>query len=281
MSSGHPACRLVFPRALRTHRAIIGTVATALVAAGTSSPTAVVASRCSGVAASLCRSAIESVRLVDFDYATLSNLNRTVKALLLDIGTLKMSTRIYVTLQGRRGWLDIARRRGLVVDAIDNIGTEVELLPPTRHQGAGANSDPTHPDRRAPYSINVPSADLGLVALAPEEHEKGQVNELAAFHNLHVRILSVPNYVLDDFHRGRSVIAPVHAVPARPAVVFWDPHVPLGPRNAGLMGERDSPSWSDGGRSLMRCLRMHSKLGNGKRYFMFPAFGSRTGSLFS
>ncbi|EJD39227.1 hypothetical protein AURDEDRAFT_116185 [Auricularia subglabra TFB-10046 SS5] len=318
---------------------------------------------CGGVgswaAVMLCRSGVGSIRLVDFDYVTLSSLNRHATALLSDVGTPKVHC-VARTLGQIAKWVHVDAHVALwrdddeglklldgvdwVVDAIDNIGTKVELLRVCHQRGikvfasmgAGAKSDPTRiqiadisqttydPLARAVrqklryhkehpvlsgipvvYSTEVPSADLGLLPLAPEEHAKGQVNELAAFDDFRVRILPVlgplpalfglhiatfvvsdlarrpianplpvrhrrklyekcfkelvrvetrlagategvrlpiteddVGFVLDDLHRGRSVVAPHHAVPARPAVVRWDPRAPPGLRNAVLM-EKD------------------------------------------
>lgn len=43
--------------------------------------------------------------------------------------------------------------------------------------------------------------------------------------------------VLDNLHRGRSVVAPQNAVLARPAVVRWDPRTPVDLCNAVLMNK--------------------------------------------
>ncbi|KAK1216609.1 hypothetical protein PQX77_020729 [Marasmius sp. AFHP31] len=124
---------------------------------------------CGGVgswaAVMLVRSGISKIRLVDFDYVTLSSLNRHATAVLSDVGTPKVKC-IERTLKQVSRWvevdskLDIWRKEegGLlldgydwVIDAIDNIQTKVDLLHYCHSNdikvfssmGAGAKSDPT------------------------------------------------------------------------------------------------------------------------------------------
>ncbi|KIP10798.1 hypothetical protein PHLGIDRAFT_125305 [Phlebiopsis gigantea 11061_1 CR5-6] len=124
---------------------------------------------CGGVgswaAVMLVRSGITDIRLVDFDYVTLSSLNRHATAVLADVGTPKV-TCIERTLKQISRWVridaqvDIWRKdqggRHLddadwVIDAIDNITTKVDLLKYCHARGikvfssmgAGAKSDPT------------------------------------------------------------------------------------------------------------------------------------------
>ena len=45
--------------------------------------------------------------------------------------------------------------------------------------------------------------------------------------------------LFDDIHRGRSVVPP-YAVPARPALVRWDPASPLALGNCVAMEDKDA-----------------------------------------
>lgn len=130
---------------------------------------------CGGVgshcAASLARSGLSKIRLVDFDQVTLSSLNRHAVATLADVGTSKVQClrrRIaaiapWVSFDLRPEKFDVAAADGLlgpwrdgrapdfIVDAIDNIDTKVELLhicyvrgmSVISAMGAGCKSDPT------------------------------------------------------------------------------------------------------------------------------------------
>ncbi|KAI0249303.1 hypothetical protein BJV78DRAFT_1129765 [Lactifluus subvellereus] len=125
---------------------------------------------CGGVgswtAVMLARSGVARLRLVDFDYVTLSSLNRHATAALADVGTPKVqcvaralrAIAPFVQVDPRvelwRGGADgaeLLEGADWVIDAIDNIGTKVELLAHcVRHDikvfssmGAGAKSDPT------------------------------------------------------------------------------------------------------------------------------------------
>ncbi|ESK94816.1 ubiquitin-protein ligase molybdopterin-converting factor [Moniliophthora roreri MCA 2997] len=124
---------------------------------------------CGGVgswaAVMLVRSGVSKIRLVDFDYVTLSSLNRHATAVLSDVGTPKVKC-IERTLKQFSRWVevdacvDIWRKEegGLllegydwVIDAIDNIQTKVDLLKYCHSNGiqvfssmgAGAKTDPT------------------------------------------------------------------------------------------------------------------------------------------
>ena len=124
---------------------------------------------CGGVgswaAVMLVRSGVSKVRLVDFDYVTLSSLNRHATATLADVGTPKVKC-IERTLKQISRWVevescvDIWRKEeggkllegaDWVIDAIDNITTKVDLLKYCHSQGikvfssmgAGAKCDPT------------------------------------------------------------------------------------------------------------------------------------------
>ncbi|KDQ56709.1 hypothetical protein JAAARDRAFT_132152 [Jaapia argillacea MUCL 33604] len=124
---------------------------------------------CGGVgswaAIMLARSGVSHIRLVDFDYVTLSSLNRHATATLADVGMPKVKC-IERTLKQICKWVrveacvDIWRKEegGLllddadwVIDAIDNITTKVDLLKYCydhkikvfSSMGAGAKSDPT------------------------------------------------------------------------------------------------------------------------------------------
>ncbi|KAA1471887.1 hypothetical protein DENSPDRAFT_837994 [Dentipellis sp. KUC8613] len=125
---------------------------------------------CGGVgswaAVMLARSGVSSIRLVDFDYVTLSSLNRHATATLADVGTPKVHC-VANTLKQIARFVDVDPRVELwrddedgadlldgvdwVIDAIDNIGTKVDLLKYcVQHNikifssmGAGAKTDPT------------------------------------------------------------------------------------------------------------------------------------------
>lgn len=88
---------------------------------------------------------VSKIRLIDFDYVTLSSLNRHATALLSDVGTPKVHC-VARTLRQIAKWADIDSRVDLwkaddvkaaeellegadwVIDAIDNITTKVDLL---------------------------------------------------------------------------------------------------------------------------------------------------------
>ncbi|KAF6751679.1 ubiquitin-protein ligase molybdopterin-converting factor [Ephemerocybe angulata] len=124
---------------------------------------------CGGVgswaAVMLVRSGVSKIRLVDFDYVTLSSLNRHATAGLSDVGTPKVKC-VERTLKSIAKWanidacVDIWRKEDggdllegydWVVDAIDNIQTKVDLLKYCHDNsikvfssmGAGAKCDPT------------------------------------------------------------------------------------------------------------------------------------------
>ncbi|KAI9035366.1 tRNA threonylcarbamoyladenosine dehydratase [Aspergillus affinis] len=135
---------------------------------------------CGGVgshaAASLARSGVSKLRLIDFDQATLSSLNRHALATLADVGTPKVHC-IRRRLEQITPWTqfdcrnelfggevaddllapwvfedsDQGRKPDYVLDCIDNITSKVELLhychahsiPVISSMGAGCKSDPT------------------------------------------------------------------------------------------------------------------------------------------
>ncbi|KAG6333779.1 hypothetical protein ID866_5305 [Astraeus odoratus] len=124
---------------------------------------------CGGVgswaAVMLVRSGIGKIRLVDFDYVTLSSLNRHATATLADVGTPKVAC-IERTLKQISRWVEVDSRVEIwrkedggkllegadwVIDAIDNITTKVDLLKYCHDRnirvfssmGAGAKCDPT------------------------------------------------------------------------------------------------------------------------------------------
>ncbi|KAH9169389.1 ubiquitin-protein ligase molybdopterin-converting factor [Lactarius sanguifluus] len=266
-------------------------------------------------------SGVARIRLIDFDYVTLSSLNRHATAGLADVGTPKVQC-VARALQGIAPFVRVDPRVELwrggtdgadllegadwVVDAIDNIGTKVELLAYCvqnnikvfSSMGAGTKSDPTRiqiadlsathydPLARAVrqrlravlsreysipvvYSTEVPG-DVALLPLADAELAKGSVDELAPLRDFRVRILPLAGRPLerplpvrhrkklyermwkdllhresriarkqintlplmtadiallyDDFALGRSICA-------RPALVRWDPRVPLSLEN--------------------------------------------------
>ncbi|RDA95270.1 hypothetical protein CP533_3474 [Ophiocordyceps camponoti-saundersi (nom. inval.)] len=130
---------------------------------------------CGGVgshcAASLARSGVSRLRLIDFDQVSLSSLNRHAVATLADVGTSKVqclrlhlaAVAPWVSFDLRRKKFQVAdvetllgpwqdgRAPDFIVDAIDNIDTKVELLqhcytrglPVISAMGAGCKSDPT------------------------------------------------------------------------------------------------------------------------------------------
>ncbi|KAI2733671.1 hypothetical protein CBS147332_686 [Penicillium roqueforti] len=135
---------------------------------------------CGGVgshaAASLARSGVSKIRLIDFDQVTLSSLNRHAVATLADVGTPKVQC-IRRRLEQIAPWVMFdcrnelygkaasdellgpwslthdgeGRRPDFVLDCIDNITSKVELLhychtnslPVISSMGAGCKSDPT------------------------------------------------------------------------------------------------------------------------------------------
>lgn len=135
---------------------------------------------CGGVgshaAASLARSGVSKIRLIDFDQVTLSSLNRHALATLADVGTPKVhcirrrleQIAPWVTFDCRNELYGLSasedllgpwslthdgegRRPDFVLDCIDNIGSKVDLLrychsnslPVIASMGAGCKSDPT------------------------------------------------------------------------------------------------------------------------------------------
>ncbi|EGO01130.1 hypothetical protein SERLA73DRAFT_167269 [Serpula lacrymans var. lacrymans S7.3] len=119
----------------------------------------------SWVAVMLVRSGVSKIRLVDFDYVTLSSLNRHATAGLSDVGTPKVAS-MERTLKDIARWAEVDCRIDIwrkedggrllegadwVVDAIDNITTKVDLLKYCHDHGikvfssmgASAKCDPT------------------------------------------------------------------------------------------------------------------------------------------
>lgn len=123
-------------------------------------------------AASLARSGVSKLRLIDFDQVTLSSLNRHAVATLADVGISKVhclerrliaiSPWVRFDLRQEKfdgvvasrllaPWTEGGRKPDFIVDAIDNIDTKVELLkychdhnlPVISSMGAGCKSDPT------------------------------------------------------------------------------------------------------------------------------------------
>ncbi|KAF9484079.1 ubiquitin-protein ligase molybdopterin-converting factor [Pholiota conissans] len=124
---------------------------------------------CGGVgswaAVMLVRSGITNIRLVDFDYVSLSSLNRHATAGTTDVGTSKVKC-IEKALKQISKWVEVDARIEVwrkeeggalledadwVIDAIDNIQTKVDLLKYCHDNqikvfssmGAGAKCDPT------------------------------------------------------------------------------------------------------------------------------------------
>ncbi|KAJ7594381.1 hypothetical protein C8J56DRAFT_436001 [Mycena floridula] len=119
----------------------------------------------SSAAVYLARSGVSRIRLVDFDYVSLSSLNRHATAVLSDVGTPKVKC-VEKFLKQTCRWIDVDCQievwrkdsgayllEGMdwVIDAIDNIQTKVDLLKYCSDHdikvfssmGAGAKCDPT------------------------------------------------------------------------------------------------------------------------------------------
>jgi tRNA threonylcarbamoyladenosine dehydratase len=120
--------------------------------------------------ASLARSGVSTIRLIDFDQVTLSSLNRHAVATLSDVGTPKVHC-VRRRLEQITPWVHFdcrnelfsektaehqlephnGRKPDFVIDAIDNIDSKVSLLhychrngiPVVSSMGAGCKSDPT------------------------------------------------------------------------------------------------------------------------------------------
>ncbi|KAH9929973.1 ubiquitin-protein ligase molybdopterin-converting factor [Amylocystis lapponica] len=149
---------------LARNYAFFGDEGMAKIRAGT-----VVVVGCGGVgswaAVMLVRSGVSNIRLVDFDYVTLSSLNRHATAVLSDVGTPKVKC-VERTLKQFSRWVRVDARVDIwrkeqgrdlldgadwVIDAIDNISTKVDLLKFCHDSnikvfssmGAGAKCDPT------------------------------------------------------------------------------------------------------------------------------------------
>ncbi|KAF8199424.1 hypothetical protein K438DRAFT_1583404, partial [Mycena galopus ATCC 62051] len=227
---------------------------------------------CGGVgswaAVMLVRSGISHIRLVDFDYVTLSLLNRHATAALADVGTPKVqcvarALRQIAKFVDVEACIDVWKHDGKgakllegadwAVDAIDNIGTKVDLLrycvehdiKVFSSMGADTKSDPTRvqiadiantvydPLARAVrtclrklgiasgvpvvYSTEVPAVRVGLLPLPEEEFAKGkeQVRELGVLDEFRVRILPVlgPLPALFGLHTATYVLCALAGKP--------------------------------------------------------------------
>lgn len=206
---------------------------------------------CGGVgshaAAALARSGAGKLRLIDFDQVTLSSLNRHAVATLADVGTPKVHC-LRKRLEQITPWTHFDCRNELfdgttaevqlsplngqkpdfVIDAIDNIGSKVDLLhychkngiPVVSSMGAGCKSDPTRvfvgdisastddplsrTTRRKLRALGVKDGipvvfstektgpgKAQLLPLPEEEFTKGKVAELGVLPDFRVRILPV------------------------------------------------------------------------------------------
>ncbi|KAK9475825.1 hypothetical protein V1514DRAFT_338877 [Lipomyces japonicus] len=197
----------------------------------------------SWVIAMLVRSGIGKIRIIDFDQVTLSSLNRHASATLEDVGTPKVeSLRKY--LEKVAPWVEVETAVELwnkdsadrllqgsptiVVDAIDNIDTKVDLLEYCYRNkikvisamGAGCKADPTRiqiddisgtaedPLARATrrrlrlrgivngitvvFSSEKPSPEkASLLPLDEEVFRQGKVGELGVLQDFRARILPV------------------------------------------------------------------------------------------
>ncbi|KAJ2922920.1 hypothetical protein H1R20_g14182, partial [Candolleomyces eurysporus] len=156
---------------------------------------------CGGVgswaAVMLVRSGVSKIRLVDFDYVTLSSLNRHATATLSDVGTPKVKC-VERFLKKISKWSDIdacvniwrKEEGGDLLDGydwvVDNIQTKVDLL---KYCHAN-NIKGVTSGIPVVYSTEVPG-DVKLLPLPEEEFQKGPVKELNAFDDFRVRILPV------------------------------------------------------------------------------------------
>ncbi|KAJ7641297.1 hypothetical protein FB45DRAFT_1124927 [Roridomyces roridus] len=157
---------------------------------------------------------VSKIRLIDFDYVTLSSLNRHATATLTDVGTPKVK---HLAKGGRRG----SDLNG--ADWVVDKSRPAQILPRAQDKsllfhGRGRENDPTRiqisdisytiydPLARSVrrglrlkgvttgipvvYSTEVPS-DVKLLPLPEEEFQKGNVKELGVFDDFRVRILPV------------------------------------------------------------------------------------------
>ncbi|KAK9446911.1 uncharacterized protein V1518DRAFT_377765 [Limtongia smithiae] len=191
----------------------------------------------------LVRSGVGKLRIIDFDQVTLSSLNRHASATLEDVGIPKVES-LRRFLEKVAPWVEVETHielwrkesaaemlRGtptIVVDAIDNIDTKVDLLEYCYRNrievisamGAGCKSDPTRiqigdisgsiedPLARATrrrlrmrgittgimtvFSSEKPAPDkVTLLPLDQKTFEKGKVDELSVLHDFRARILPV------------------------------------------------------------------------------------------
>ncbi|KAM4065550.1 thiF family protein [Hirsutella rhossiliensis] len=189
---------------------------------------------CGGVgshcAASLARSGVSKIRLIDFDQVTLSSLNRHAVATLADVGTPKVQC-LHRRLIAIAPWVNFDLRQAkfdeavaasmlgpwddgtkpaFIVDAIDNIDTKVELLkhchehklPVISAMGAGCKSDPTRivvgdigtsKDDRLSKATRRRLKLLGITSGIPVVYSTEQAGEGKA------ELLPLPD---DEFHKG-------------------------------------------------------------------------------
>jgi tRNA A37 threonylcarbamoyladenosine dehydratase len=202
----------------------------------------------SHAAAALARSGAGKLRLIDFDQITLSSLNRHAVATLADVGTPKVHC-LRKRLEQITPWTHFdcvnqlfdastaeaqlapwkTHKPDFVIDAIDNIGSKVDLLaychnnriPVISSMGAGCKSDPTRVflgdiststddplSRSTRRRLRLKGITSGipvvfssektatpgkaqLLPLSEDEHAKGSVAELGVLPDFRVRILPV------------------------------------------------------------------------------------------
>ncbi|KAF8888793.1 ubiquitin-protein ligase molybdopterin-converting factor [Infundibulicybe gibba] len=170
----------------------------------------------------LVRSGVSKIRLVDFDYVTLSSLNRHATATSNDVGTPKV-TCIEKTLKEISRWVEVDSRidiwrkeeGGMLLEGADWVIGSRKVF---SSMGASAKCDPTRIQisdisytiydplarsvRRRLRLLGVPSGipvvystevpgDVKLLPLPEEEFQKGPVKELGVYDDFRVRILPV------------------------------------------------------------------------------------------
>ncbi|KIJ50649.1 hypothetical protein M422DRAFT_777021 [Sphaerobolus stellatus SS14] len=214
----------------------------------------------------LARSGVTKIRLVDFEYVTLSSLNRHAPAGLSDVGTPKV-TCIKRIIESFAKWVDVdARvdiwRKDEGGDAIDNIPTKVDLLKYChdnkikaqnliqRESKSGTDISYTVYDplarsvrrRLRPlgvtsgipvvYSTEVPS-DGKLLPLSEEEFKK--VDDIA--------------FIYEERHRGGRSVFPPFEVPTRATLTRFDLRKSLTVENCVVMELSDAQkhwaSWKE------------------------------------
>ncbi|KAG8813506.1 hypothetical protein FRC19_002381 [Serendipita sp. 401] len=151
----------------------------------------------------LARTGVGKLRLIDFDYVTLSSLNRHASATRADVGTPKVQS-LKQTIAAITPWVKVEAFADLwnienekehdwltgsdwVIDAIDNIKTKVDLLSYCHSKGlkviasmgAGAKADPSH----------IQSADISQTIADPLARS---VRRRLRMHPVHPVLAGIP-----------------------------------------------------------------------------------------